>query len=136
MINDDIKLYHKISKDIPIKLLLYYNLTIAKSPELDERIFQLLSKFSDIKTIVNLNEIETVKFLYFNKSTIKKILFNEEEIVNIKNNKNKKEFPYYFYLSLLLQENCSSINYVFPFDIITELFLLLWKYLFCLLKLS
>ena len=122
MINDDIKLCHKISKDIPIKLLLYYNLTIAKSSELDESIFQFLSKFSDVKTFVNLNENETIKFLYFNKNKIKSILFDEEEIVNIKNNKNKKEFPYFFYLSLLLQENCSSINYVFPIDIILELF--------------
>ena len=112
MINDDIKLCHKISKDIPIKLLLYYNLTIAKSSELDESIFQFLSKFSDVKTFVNLNENETIKFLYFNKKKIKSILFDEEEIVNIKNNKYKKEFPYFFYLSLLLQENCSSINYV------------------------
>ena len=122
MINDDTKLGHKISKDIPMKKLLYYNLTIAKSFELDEQIFQFLTKFSDVKTFVNLNEKEIMKFLYFNKNIIKNILFNEEEIVNIKINKNKKEFPYYFYLSLLLQENCSSINYIFPIDIITELF--------------
>ena len=122
MINDDAKLCHKISKDIPMKKLLYYNLTIAKSFELDEQIFKLLSKFSDVKAFVNLNEKEIMKFLFFNKNKIKNILFNEEEIVNIKINKNKKEFPYYFYLSLLLQENCSLINYVFPIDIITELF--------------
>ena len=122
MINDEIKLYHKISKDIPIKLLHYYNLTINKSSELDESIFGILSKFPDINTIVNVNEIETIKFLYFNKNKIKKILFNEEEIVNIKINKDKKELSYYFYLSLLLQENYSSINYMFPFDIITELY--------------
>ena len=121
MINDDFQLNPKISKNISMKLSLYYFITTIKSSELDESIFRLLSKFSDIVTFLNLNEIETTKFLYFNKNKVKDILFNEEEIVKIKNSKCKKEFQYYFYLSSLLQENYSSINYVFPIDIIREL---------------
>ena len=81
----------------------------------------LLNNFSEIeqtsKLIEDTNEIS--RFYYSQKSAINKILGDEDQIIEISNN--KYDFKFYFYLTLLIEDNCDIVNYSYEYDLIREL---------------
>ena len=72
----------KIDKEKNFKLFLCYNSTIAQPVEIENNpIFKLINNFDEIKQLSDLSNF--LKFLYFHKKKIHKILYDEEEIIYI-----------------------------------------------------
>ena len=76
--------------------------------------------YSEVQqTLKLIDAIEVSKFLYFQKSVINEILFNEEKIIEISNK--TYDFKFYFYLTLLIEDNYNILNYTYQYDLILEL---------------
>ena len=94
---------------------------IFLSHSFNEKGSSLLNDFSEIqqtsKLIEDTNEIS--RFYYSQNSAINKILDNEDQIIEISNN--KYDFKFYFYLTLLIEDNYDIVNYSYAYDLIREL---------------
>ena len=108
--DNDIK-FEKNNKLSP-KLNLCYYVSLSQSQKSDENnpIINLLSNFNEITSILNIYDLNCVNFLYLNSSKVNKILYDCEEIIEIKN-KNDDTFIFYIILSLLIEENVNVVNY-------------------------
>ena len=81
----------------------------------------LISNISEIKDILK-NDKKLIYTLYFYAEKVEKILYDNEEIIEIKKDMiNKDNISEYFYLSLLIGNNTSIINYSYDIDLIMEL---------------
>ena len=81
---------------------------------------KLISTFQEIETMLNLGETDVLKFLYFNRMATHKILYDDEEIINIKDTHEEK-LEYYLYLCILIEENTSVVNYLYSIEFIKKL---------------
>ena len=81
---------------------------------------KLISTFQEIQTMLNLGETDVLKFLYFNRMATHKILYDDEEIINIKDTHEEK-LEYYLYLCILIEENTSVVNYLYSIEFIKKL---------------
>ncbi len=107
----------KLSK----KLDLCYYSTLQRPIECDnDPISKLIFDFSDILSILESEKEETMKFLYFNKSIVNKILGESEEEIKLKSKKNY-QLSELFYLNLLMMENTELVNFIYPIDYIYEI---------------
>ena len=91
-------------------------LIVKKEKEIiliNDPIFKLISDLSDINKIENYQYY--TKLLYINKNNIHEMLYNKEEFINIKI---FHTLTFYFYLSLLINDNRDNINYIYSFDFI------------------
>ena len=84
-------------------------------------ILKLLTNYDEIKKIMNVKENHIYKFIYFNRRKVHKILYDEEEIINVDFEWIEKTLSSYFYLSLLIRENPNEINYTYSIDLINDL---------------
>ena len=83
----------------------------------EDPIYNLLAKFQEIKEITTNMNGDIFKFLYFNKKRVHEILYNEDEIIRIDENKTIT-YSELFYLSLLLEDIPETINYTFSINYI------------------
>ena len=90
---------------------------------IDDPIFQLISNLEDIKKIED-NKYFT-KYLYINKNNIHEMLYDLDEFINIKDDKQNQNLTFYFYLSLLIMSFIEVISYKYPFNYIEEMYTLL-----------
>ena len=81
---------------------------------------KLISTFQEIQTMLNLGETDVLKFLYFNRMATHKILYEDEEIINIKDT-HEENLEYYVYLCILIEENTSVVNYLYSIEFIKKL---------------
>ena len=118
--DNDIK-FEKNNKLSP-KLNLCYYVSLSQSQKSDENnpIINLLSNFNEITSILNIYDLNCVNFLYLNSSKVNKILYDCEEIIEIKN-KNEDTFIFYIILSLLIEENVNVVNYSYSKNLINKL---------------
>ena len=118
--DNDIK-FEKNNKLSP-KLNLCYYVSLSQSQKTDENnpIINLLSNFNEITSILNIYDLNCVNFLYLNSSKVNKILYDCEEIIEIKN-KNEDTFIFYIILSLLIEENVNVVNYSYSKNLINKL---------------
>ena len=118
--DNDIK-FEKNNKLSP-KLNLCYYVSLSQSQKSDENnpIINLLSNFNEITSILNIYDLNCVNFLYLNSSKVNKILYDCEEIIEIKN-KNEDTFIFYIILSLLIEENANVVNYSYSKNLINKL---------------
>ena len=118
--DNDIK-FEKNNKLSP-KLNLCYYVSLSQSQKSDENnpIINLLSNFNEIISILNIYDLNCVNFLYLNSSKVNKILYDCEEIIEIKN-KNEDTFIFYIILSLLIEENVNVVNYSYSKNLINKL---------------
>ena len=100
-----------------------FYLTIIKQYKNDNIIrIKLLSDYKDIIFILEMNKPEDIKFLYFNKSLIHKILYDSDKNIEIQLDSNeKKSFYYNFYLVLLILDQPDIINYEYSIEYIREI---------------
>ena len=109
------------------KVLLCQYETIKEPFEISQKdpIFQLLSKFSEIKFILNQDikklNLNLMKIFYFNKKKINEILYEAQKIINIDNIIDNK-LSDYFYLTLLIEDNIDIVNYEYSLDFINIIF--------------
>ena len=108
-------------KNISPKIRLNYICSINQPLENVNPLNKLIIDFSEIETILNLNDPDMTKVLYFNKSNIHRILYESEEIIDISPKRKEQNLNYYFYLSLLISDNPCIINYNYNYNLIEEL---------------
>jgi len=108
------------NKKLPIKIKLLYYLSIFEFPE--NPLSGLFSKISEISKI-NFNNEEELYFLLINKKNISNILYVEDKVINFPyNEKTKYSLDYFFYSSLLLNEETNLIDYKFSVEHIKYLY--------------
>ena len=111
--------------NIKLELIIYcYNKIFNEPYEIiNDPINKLFFNFNEVDKILQIKEPKTIKFIYFNKLTIHKILYNEEEIINIviNNKESLYNLNIYFYLLLLLLDNKDIINYSFSIEFIRNI---------------
>ena len=80
-------------------------------------LFNNFSEIQSISKLIDFNEVS--KFYYSYKSAIDKTLEKEDQIIEINNN--KYDFKFYFYLTLLIEDNYDIVNYSYQYDLINYL---------------
>ena len=108
------------------KLNLCYTASLLFSEKNDEKennnpIFKLLSNLQEIESILNLNENDSIRFLYFNRIKSHSILYDNEEVINIKLINGNDKLDFYIYLCFLIEENLSVVNYIYSINVIKKI---------------
>ena len=84
-------------------------------------IFMLLSNFEEIQNILKIDNLNYLKFFYFNKIKTHEILYDKEKLITINDKNVNSKFYLYFYLSLLIEENNNVVNYQYSYDLIKNI---------------
>ena len=110
-------------KNINIEIIIFFYPILGPNNLLKESIIKkLLSKYNDIQNILDKNESDIIiKFLYFNKIIIHKIIYDEDKVIKIESNNYNNNILFYYYLSLLINENKNVINYSYSIDYIKKI---------------
>jgi len=115
------------SKTIPLKKKLKISLSyfsiLKDTIEIFENdpIYNLLSDYAEIEDIMkNEDKPEKLKYFYFNRTKINKLIYDNEEIISIDSEKLKNKYFDYFYLALLIEENYEIVNYKYNLNLIKE----------------
>ena len=120
------KSYFNFNKSLSKKLNLAYY-TILKIGLINTDINNQLNPFT--KMIFNFNEIQNLleikdpnilKIFYFNRNRVHEVLYEEEEIINLKSIEEKKTLAFYFYLDFLIKDN-PLLNYYYSFNFINQI---------------
>ena len=83
------------------------------------RIYNFLSGINMIGKNYKLEELNSIKLLYFNRKSIHDILY--EKVKEIFINVESKNISFYFYLSLLIRDQPTRTNYYYSFDFIKKI---------------
>ena len=80
----------------------------------------IISNYSEIENLLKISGIskQITKFFYFNRKDIHLILYNEDKIIATDK---PNGLSYFFYLSLLLNEELDLINYFYNYYLINDL---------------
>ena len=116
-------IFPSLGINTPLKLSLCYYSTINQSTEVNanDPIYKLLYNYSELETIIKMNEGQITKFLYFNRKLIDKILYNSNKIIHFKYEKKVYNISFYFYLILLIKDNPEILNYSLDLEFIEHI---------------
>ena len=78
----------------------------------------LIDKFDEIKNVFLSQKDNSMKFLYFNRKNILKILYDEEKNITIDNNMTKDNLSNFLYLLLLIESENDLVNFEYSLDFI------------------
>jgi len=114
--------YFILHSDLSQKLSLCYYTTLCQSSEINNNdpIYKLLID-SDIDNIMKISDEEITKFIYFNKTKIHKEIYESNRVIHFLNKKKSEPLSFYFYLSLLIQDNPGVLNYTYDPDYIKKI---------------
>ena len=85
---------------------------------------RIFKEYNDIKTFISKekDKINAIKYLYFAKDRIHKILYHSGEVIIISpessEDKVRKSLAYNYYLDLLIKSESELINYTYSIDFI------------------
>ena len=79
----------------------------------------IIRNYDEIKDLRKANEGQILKIFYFYRNNIQDILYESNNVIDIKDLYNEIEFSELFYLSLLLY-NSNLVNFDFSFDFIKK----------------
>ena len=107
---------------IPKKLLLvFFSFSSEYCIIPKEPLVKLISNFSEIEQILNIDKSRIIHYFYFSNEKIHNILYDEEKEIQI-NYDEKNSTSYYFYLSLLIMAKLEIINYKYNFEYVRKVF--------------
>ena len=109
-----------LNNNTSFKIFLYAFITIMELNEIN-KVLEVNTNYEELESILKINEPEIIKFLYFNKDNVHQILYENEIIININLDDNKKSISYIFYLSLLIMDNIDIVNYSYKIDYIRKI---------------
>ena len=120
-----IKKYKKIVKLYRHKNSLSFNQIFSQAIEKSfgelnlDPIYDLLNNMDDINEILKFEKTKIIEFFYFNRKKIEQILYDNEEVIRINEDWiHDDTFSNFFYLSLLIRDNPTIINYIYDLDLI------------------
>ena len=82
--------------------------------------FHFESNFADIKIIFEVKNIKHFLYMYFNKTNIHRILYESEQMIEIKA-EYANSISDYFYIDLLIKDDTTLINYVYSMNLIEKI---------------
>ena len=105
------------------KISFSYSSTLNDSTEIfdDYPIYNLLSKYSEIEDIIKENDLELLKYFYFNRTKLNKFIYDEEKVIEINSKITQNKYSEDFYLTLLIEDNTDIVNYKYSFEFIKEI---------------
>ena len=115
------KLYKKSKYFSSIKLSLSYEIILLGILDNYEPFTKLLFNFEEVEKIREKKEKNIFKYFYFNREKIKKIIYDEEEILDVNFVEMEKRLSSYFYLSLLIKYNPDYNDYTYSMDFIKQI---------------
>ena len=80
----------------------------------------IITNYSEIYDFLTLTNSRKYEYLYHNKTSIHKILYDNEKIINILSNNKEYNLTDLFYLTLLIKDQTSLTNYIYNFDYINN----------------
>ena len=101
------------------KILIIYNAALNELSQNKNN--EILSNYSEISSILQLDCNDLLKFIYLNRHNINEILYNEEKYIKIEIKEENKNLAYYFQLDLLINDNQIAVNYIYPIKIIEDI---------------
>ena len=116
-------MYKFLKNAFRFKLELCYEQTLFQPLDSKNPIFELLSNYDELSRILQLNNKEIFKFLYFKRNKVDRIFWeNRDKIIKIEYNASKDiNISYFFYFCLLINSS-SSMHYIYPIkDYIKEI---------------
>ena len=109
----------KINKENFIVYLIKKQILNFHSDDPLNNILSNYKKFESVSKSININEIN---YIYFSRKKIHKILYIEEEVVNIQcEDEIIQNLSYLFFLDLLIMEDLNITNYSYSFDLIKKI---------------
>jgi hypothetical protein len=118
---NETKIFQKINLWSSKINLMFYSTLLQQANIKDDPITQLISIFPEIKLLnenTSIKDQDIIKILYFNSYKIEKILYENDELIEIKPNNILINLSYYFYLDLLIKHNENIENYIYTIDLI------------------
>ena len=105
------------------KISLSYFATLNGKTELinNDPIYNLLSDYSEIEHIMEIDLPEKMKYFYFNRNKINEILYEKDKVIEINLNLIQNKLSEYFYLTLLFESNKNNINFVYSYNFIKDI---------------
>ena len=82
----------------------------------------LIDKFDEIQNAFLSNNDNSIKFLYFNRKKILKILYDEGKNIIIDNNTKIDNLSNYLYLILLIESDKDLVNFEYSLDFINNIY--------------
>ena len=113
--------YKKSNLNVSFRHNLAYNVGSKSNMDNKDPINLIVNSISDIYQIVKVGTIKIITFLYFNRKTIEKILYDKEDIFFVQSDSVNDRQSDYFYFSLLIQDNPILINYIYSIDLIEKI---------------
>ena len=113
--------YKKSNLNISIRHDLAYNVGSKSNIDNKDPINLIVNNISDIYQMVKVGTIKIITFLYFNRKTIEKILYDKEDIFFVQTDSVNDRQSDYFYFSLLIQDNPILLNYIYSIDLIEKI---------------
>ena len=80
----------------------------------------IITNYSEIYDFLTLTNSRKYEYLYHNKTSIHKILYDNEKIINILSNNTEYNIANLFYLTLLIKDQPCLTNYIYDFDYINN----------------
>ena len=81
---------------------------------------RIITNYNEIQKLLSLKDPQILKFFYFNRNIIYTIIYEEDEIINIMDTREKNELSFYFYLDMLIKEN-PLLNFSYSFNCIKQI---------------
>ena len=118
-----LKKYDFLGKKFKFKISLSFSTTLNDATELKNNnpIYNLLSDFSEIEDIMKIDKPQKMKFFYFNRNLINKLLYNKDKVIEINSSLMQNKISDYFYLSLLIEYKNNTINFTYTYNFIKKL---------------
>ena len=109
-------------EEISSKILFLMNIILISSIGIkNDPLIYLLTDYREIQNFLKFNIKNTFNFIYFAKKKIHKILYDEDELINIEFDEAKNDLDYYFYLNLLINDNIFILTYKYSINFIKQI---------------
>ena len=100
----------------------FFRLEKANDIKLNNPIFKLFSNFSEIQNTAKKKVKKIMKYFYFNRNKIIKILYEQDQVINIDFDMlQKDDLSEYFYLTILIEENKNMVDFIYSFEFIEKI---------------
>jgi len=101
--------------------LKFSELSNSLTLKVKNKIKEIFTDIDNIKKHFKLNELESIKLLYFNNNIIHPLLYEFDNIIKINSIEKVDNISYYFYLSLLIAKNPNIVYYYYSIQFIRKI---------------
>ena len=112
--------FFKLMKYLSLNTFYYNNTKIFEISKINEKenLKNLFINIKELQSSSKIDNLNLVKLLYFNKTFVHQLLYNNNSIFELNCNRKIENLSYYFYLSLLINDDINTINYSFSINLI------------------